>query len=128
MLMTAMLRTLTLGLVALVLLVPASAAQAQNAALGTWDVTTSSPQGDTQSVVEIRDDGGTLVAVGKSERGERPYDSVAVEGSQITLVVTISFSGTPMVITYTGRIDGNAMSGSADFGGMATGTWSASKK
>ena len=122
-----MLHTLRLCLVVLALLVPA-AAQAQNAALGTWDLLTSSPQGDTPSVVEIRDEGGTLVAIGKSARGERPYDSIAVDGARITLVVTISFNGTPMVITYTGRIDGNSMAGAADFGGMASGTWSASKK
>ena len=123
-----MLHSLRLALVALTFLVPTTVAQAQTAALGTWDVTTSSPQGDTESVVEIRDVDGKLVAIGNSARGERPYDSVSIDGTQITLMVTISFNGTPMVITYTGRVEGTTMSGAADFGGMASGTWSAVKK
>lgn len=123
-----MLHSFRLVLVALTLLVPAAVAHAQTSALGTWAVTTSSPQGDTQSVVEIREVDGKLVAVGKGANGERPYDSVSVTGTRIELVVTISFNGSPMVITYSGRVEGSTMSGEADFGGLASGTWSAAKK
>jgi hypothetical protein len=123
-----MLHSRRLVLVALTLLVLATVAQAQTAALGTWAVTTTSPQGDSQSVVEIREVDGKLVAIGKGASGERPYDSVSVDGARITLVVTISFNGTPMVITYSGRVEGTTMSGEADFGGMASGTWSAAKR
>ena len=48
-------------------------------------------------------------------------DSIAVEGNKITLVITISYNGTPMIITYNGKIDGAKMEGEADFGGLATG-------
>jgi len=40
-------------------------------------------------------------------------------------VLTISYNGSPMTITYTGKIDADKMEGEADFGGLATGTWSA---
>ena len=73
----------------------------------------------------MREEDGKLKAFGKSPQGERPYDSVNVEGSKITLVVTISYNGTPMVITYSGTIDKTKMGGEADYGGLATGTWSA---
>ena len=43
-------------------------------------------------------------------------------------MITINYNGTPLTITYRGQIDGKEMSGDADFGGMATGSWSASKK
>ena len=105
--------------------VSAAAAQAQNAAIGTWDLTTVSPVSETKSVLEIRKEGDKLVAVGKSAQGERPYDKVEIEGSNITLVITVAYEGSPMVITYTGKIDGAKIEGSADFGGLATGTWSA---
>jgi hypothetical protein len=105
--------------------VSAVAAHAQTTAIGTWDLTTVSPLSETKSVLEIRKEGDKLVAVGKSAQGERPYDKVAVEGANITLVVTISYEGSPMVITYTGKIDGAKIEGSADFGGLATGTFSA---
>ena len=120
--------TLRVAIATVVLLLSASAAHAQKAALGTWDLTTISPEGTFNSVMEVREEAGKLVAVGKSPQGERKYDSVAVEGSDITLVNTIDYNGSPMVITYTGKIDGAKIEGSADYGGLATGTFSAAKK
>ena len=110
---------------ALVLTVFASAAFAQKAGVGTWDFTTISPEGEFKSTLVIREEAGKLVAVGKSAQGERPYDSIAVEGDKITLVITIAYNGSPMTITYTGKATKEKMEGEADFGGLATGTWSA---
>lgn len=103
----------------------ASAVHAQNPAIGSWDFTTISPEGETKSTLVIREVEGQLKAFGKSPQGERPYDSIAVDGSKITLVITISYNGSPMIITYTGKVDTAKMEGEADFGGLATGTWSA---
>ena len=103
----------------------AASLQAQKAGVGTWTFTTISPEGETKSTLVISEDGGKLKAVAKSERGERPYDSIAVDGNKITLVLTISYNGSPMTITYNGSIDKEKMEGEADFGGLATGTWSA---
>ena len=114
--------------VALVVVAVSALARAENAAIGEWEFTTNSPEGTFVSQLEIRDEAGTLVAVGKSPRGERPYDSIAVDGNRIELVITITYNGTPLTITYRGQITGKEMSGDADFGGMATGSWSASKK
>lgn len=121
-----MIKSVRLVLLALAVLVFANSSFAQTTAIGTWNLTTVSPLSETKSVLEIRKEGDKLVAVGKNAQGgERPYDKVAVEGSDITLVVTISYEGNPMVITYTGKIDGGKIEGSADFGGLATGTFSA---
>jgi len=116
------------SIVALALVLTAGAVRAQSAAVGNWELTTSSPEGTFVSQLEIREEGGKLVAVGKSPRGERPYDSIAVDGSRIVLVITISYNGTPMTITYRGEIKAKEMSGDADYGGLATGTWSAAKQ
>jgi hypothetical protein len=100
-------------------------AYAQNKAVGTRDFTTVSPEGNFTSQLVVREEGGKLIAVGKNDRGERPYDSIDVKGNKITLVMTISYNGSPMTITYNGQIDEGSMGGDADFGGLATGTWSA---
>jgi hypothetical protein len=105
-----------------------AAVRAQSAAIGAWEFTTVSPEGTFVSQMEIREEGGKLVAVGKSSRGERPYDSIAVEGSRIVLVISISYNGMPLTITYRGEINGKEMSGDADYGGMATGSWSATRQ
>lgn len=103
----------------------ATAVHAQNPALGTWDFTTISPEGENKSMLVVREVEGQLKAFGKSPQGERPYDSIAVDGNKITLVITISYNGSPMIITYSGKIDETKMEGEADFGGLATGSWSA---
>jgi hypothetical protein len=120
--------TLRVAVATVALLMSASVLHAQKAALGTWDLTTVSPEGTFNSVMEVRQEGDKLVAVGKSPQGERAYDSVAVEGDNITLVITISYNGSPMTITYVGKIDGAKIEGSADYGGLATGTFSAARK
>ena len=119
---------LRIAVAAVAIVLTAAVGQAQTAALGTWDLTTISPEGEFKSVMEIRTEGDKLVAVGKSPQGERKYDSVAVEGSNLTMVITIDYNGSPMTITYVGKIDGPKIEGSADYGGLATGTFSAAKK
>jgi hypothetical protein len=118
-------RVIRFVVASLVALSITSPLHAQKAALGQWAFTTISPEGTTSSTLVISEDGGKLKAVAKGERGERPYDSIAVDGNKITLVLTISYNGSPMIITYNGTIDGPKMEGEADFGGLATGTWSA---
>lgn len=120
-----MMKSVRLILGTLAVLAFVNPAFAQTTAIGTWNLTTVSPLSETKSVLEIRKEGDKLVAVGKSAQGERPYDNVTVEGTSITLVITINYEGSPMVITYTGKIDGAKIDGTADFGGLATGTFSA---
>src|SRR4026209_477502 len=93
------------------------AASAQNAAIGSWDFTTISPEGEFKSTLVVREEEGKLKAFGKSPQGERPYDSVAVEGNKITLVITISYNGSPMTITYNGTIGQRKRGGGGECGG-----------
>jgi hypothetical protein len=119
--------TMPLRLAALVLFLASATvvARAQEAAIGEWDMTTVSPVGTSTSTLVITKDGEKIVAVGKSPNGERPYDSIKVDGKDITLVITIQYDGSPMTITYVGEISKDGMGGAADFGGLAQGTWSA---
>lgn len=100
-------------------------AHAQNAAVGTWAMTVQSPISETKSTLIIQEHGGALKAVVKGTQGERPLDRIEVAGDKITMVITISYEGSPMVITYTGTVEKGKMGGDADFGGLATGSWSA---
>ncbi len=95
---------------------------------GEWEMTTISPVGENTNTVEFKKDGEAVRAIAKSPQGERPYDSTSVEGSKITLVLTVDFQGQPMTITYMGTLADNQINGSADFGGLAQGTFSAKKK
>ena len=118
------------ALIVMLTLSAAAAARVQDPPdiVGSWALTTNSPQGDNVNTMVVTREGDTLKAVARSDRGERPYDSISVSGNSVTIVMTISFSGSPMTITYSGRVEGTSMTGDADFGGMAQGAWSAVKQ
>jgi hypothetical protein len=61
----------------------------------------------------------------KSPRGERPIESVAVTGSDISFVMKANVQGQDMVFTYKGKVEKDSMKGDVDFGGFASGTWAA---
>ena len=118
-------RFVVFGSAATILLVASMALAQSPSVVGSWDLVTKTPQGDMPSVLTIKQEGGKLAASGKSARGERSYDSVALTGSDIKLVMTIQFQGADMVLTYTGKVDKDGMKGEVDFGGLAQGEWSA---
>jgi hypothetical protein len=110
----------------LVLLTVVLSAAAQSASVaGSWDITIESPQGKRDSVLIIKQDGGKLTGAMKSPRGERPLDSVKLDGNEITFVMTANVQGQDMVFTYKGKVEKDSMKGDADFGGFASGSWSA---
>lgn len=110
----------------LAVLIAVSSAAAQGASVvGSWDVTIESPQGKRDAVLVIKKDGDKLTGAMKSPRGERPLDSVKLDGSEITFVMTANVQGQDMVFTYKGKVEKDSMKGDADFGGFASGLWSA---
>lgn len=118
-----------LGLTWLFLLLLAALPMAQApTVLGEWDLTTVSPVGENTNTVEFRKEGDAIKAFAKGNGGERAYDSTQVDGDKVTLVMTVDFQGQPMVITYQGTLSESSINGAADFGGMAQGTFSATRK
>jgi hypothetical protein len=111
-------------IVALLIGAPSQAAQGANV-VGSWDFTVESPNGKTTSVLVIKKDGDKLSGMSKGARGERTLESVSVAGNDITFVMKIKFQDQDMVITYKGKVEKDSMKGEADFGGLATGPWSA---
>jgi hypothetical protein len=115
--------------VVLGLLAAPAAQEGAEAVAGDWELTTLSPLGESTTNVTITKEGDGIKAVAKGAQGERAYDSAAIKGKDITLVITIDFEGSPMVITYNGTVsEGAAINGSADFGGLAEGSFTAKRK
>src|SRR4029434_5914874 len=92
---------------------------------GTWDFTLESPQGKNTFLFIVKKDEEKLSGVVKSPRGERPVDNFALTGNDLTFTLTIQFQGADMLIAYKGTVEKDSMTGTADFGGLAQGAWSA---
>src|SRR2546428_3528728 len=109
---------------ALVLAVSATA-QAPNVT-GDWDVTINSPQGARPAKASFKQEGEKLTGAMKRPGGDLPLEGT-VKGKEIKFKYTVKFQDQDLVITLAGNVDGDAMKGDADFGGLALGDWNAKR-
>jgi hypothetical protein len=115
-----------IGLLSVLLFVP-GLASAQTTVAGNWDVTINSPQGSNTSLVVFKQDGNKVSAVLKGRGGELPFDGGTLTGSDLKFSFTINTQGMELPITLTGKVEGDTMTGKADFGGFAEGDWTAKR-
>jgi hypothetical protein len=92
-----------------------------------WELTINSPQGTTTSTLAYTKEGEAIKGSLRSERGQLPMQGT-LKGNDITIKFTVKFQDNDLPITLTGKVDGAAMKGEADFGGLAQGDWMARRK
>ena len=94
---------------------------------GVWESTVESPQGTLVSTATYKQDGEVLTGTHVGQAGELPLKGT-VKGNVITYQITVDLGGQSLTITYSGKVDGDSISGTADFGGMGSGTWTVKRK
>jgi len=115
--------------IVVLLLVTASVFSAQEKldVKGAWTLTLETPQGSVPlnlsfAKVEGENISGTLSS---------PQGDIAVagtlKGAEINFAGSFEGNGRSLTITFTGKTTKDGMSGTADFGGMGTGNWSAKR-
>ena len=115
----------TIPMLTLVLFVTTVAAQSNNST-GTWDATLTSPQGTFNVQLLLKQDGEKVSGVVKGQRGEIPIEGT-LTGKDLKLKYTIKFQDNDMLITLSGTVDGASIKGSADYGGLAQGDFTAQR-
>jgi hypothetical protein len=115
-----------LTLLATLLFVP-GLAFAQTNVTGDWDVTIQSPQGTNTVVVTLKQDGEKVSGIFKGQQGELPFEGGTLTGNDLKFAFTVNLQGNSIIISLTGKVDGAAISGKADFGGFGEGDWSAKR-
>jgi hypothetical protein len=115
------LRTAALALFAMVLAAPASAADLT----GTWGLQVDLGAQKGAPTLELKQTGAALAGTYKGALGEAPLKGT-VTGDDFTL----DFSAGGAAVHYVGKVagDGHTMSGTADYGGQASGTFTGTKK
>jgi hypothetical protein len=94
---------------------------------GVWELTVEAPQGTMISTATYKQEGEKLTGTHVGQMGELPLAGT-VKGAEIAYTITIDAQGQQFTLTYTGKIDGDTIAGSVDFGGMGSTTWSAKRK
>jgi hypothetical protein len=92
---------------------------------GTWDATVQTSAGNGTPTFVLKQNGDQLSGTYTGTLGNAPVTGT-VKGSDVTLQFEVS--GTK--VTYIGKVDsgGMKMEGTCDYGGQASGTFTATKK
>ncbi len=111
--------------VAALLVAPHAAAQTD--ITGTWVVAVESPQGQSSIEASFKQTGEKLTG-----QVESPMGKIEFSGTMIKRDLLVSYSvpvqGSALEVKMTGVLDGEQLSGTIDFGGMAQAPWTAKRK
>src|SRR5262245_13609446 len=118
-----MIRAMLVASLALLLAAPAFA---QTSVTGDWDVSLTSPQGTNSVKVTLTQDGEKVKGLFKTQMGELPFEGT-LTGSDLKFSYILPFQGQMIEITMTGKVEGESITGTANFGGMAEGNWTAKR-
>jgi hypothetical protein len=94
---------------------------------GVWDVSIETPQGTRTMTSTFKQDGEKLTGTQAGEMGEYPLQGT-IKGTDLAFAIVIDMQGQQLTISYAGKVDGEAMSGTVEFGSFGSSTWTAKKK
>lgn len=121
-------RALGVFMVATAVFVSAPADGAAQADLsGMWDLTVMTDQGDQMLTINVVQDGQNLTATGSAGEFGQIEMTGTIDGSNVRFAWELDLQGTPLEIVFTGTFADGVMSGTADFGGLGQGDWTAKR-
>ena len=104
----------------------AGSASAQKTIAGDWDAVFNTPGGPQPLKLIFKVDGEKLTGTAKRSRGDVPLTGT-IKGEDITFAYTVDYNGNGITLTFTGKVKGDAMSGSVSFNDQASDEWSAKR-
>ncbi len=94
---------------------------------GDWAFTVQTDQGGGTPAITFKQDGEKLTGKYNGQLGAADLTGT-VKGSDVAFTFTIDVQGQQAPVSYKGTVEKNTMKGTLDIGGMATGTFTATKK
>ncbi len=82
---------------------------------GTWNLTMETPMGERSSVLTLSTAGGTLTGKQEAEGNTTDIADGSVSGNSLSWKVSIT-NPMPLTLTFSGTVDGNSLTGTADTG------------
>lgn len=107
-------------------LITAVSVAAQSSAAGEWDAAMNTPGGTRNFKIKLKVDGEKLTGEVGREGGSLPLTG-SVKGNDIQFSYTVNYNGNDLVLTMSGKVDGDTIKGTVSFGGMAEDEWSAKR-
>ncbi len=90
---------------------------------GTWDLVLKTPMGDRPVTVTLNSDGADLSGSFKSPQGEQTFDGGTTSGDEATWSTMFAGAMGEMKLDFVGKVDGDAIDGTVQFGSFGSGTF-----
>ena len=94
---------------------------------GKWEMTMQSPRGERTHTIEMKQNGEELTVISEGRNGETREAKGTVKENKIEWSMTRETPRGTFTMSYTGIIDGDTMSGEAEFGQMGNMEWTAKR-
>jgi hypothetical protein len=101
-------------------------ARAQTDMTGEWDISFNAPQGPQEFTMYVQQQGPRLTGRLTSEYGEFPLRG-SIDGNAFTINWSMPDGGRELDITFTGKVEGDNMTGTAKLGNRGTGQLSGTR-
>lgn len=119
-------RRLFIFVFTLVLVMTVIATAQTSPAAGEWDVAMNTPGGVRNFKAVLKVSGENLTGEIKRDADSLPLTGTA-KGKDVQFSYTVRYNDDKLVLTFTGKIDGDTMKGTVNFGGFAEDEWSAKR-
>ena len=93
---------------------------------GTWNMTFSTDGGDLPATLVLAQDGEAVTGELVSDQGTVEFEGT-IMGNELKWVIEVDAGGQFIEISMDGTVEGDEMTGTADFGGYGGGSWSATR-
>jgi len=100
---------------------------AQTNVTGLWTMTFSTDQGDLPATLSLEQDGEAVTGELISDQGVTAFEGT-IMGNMLKWEIEVDAGGAVFAISMEGTVDGDEMTGTADFGGYGGGAWSAKRE
>jgi hypothetical protein len=86
---------------------------------GNWNITMSTPMGDRQATLTLKNSGGTLTGTQAAEGNSTDIFDGTANGDDLFWKVSIT-SPMPLTLEFTGKVAGDSISGDMGIGPMGS--------
>jgi len=101
-------------------------ASAQKSVAGEWDAVFNTPGGPQPLKFIFKVDGEKLTGTAKRSRGDVALAGT-VKGDDIAFSYSVDYNGNSVTLYFTGKVKGDAISGTVSFNESASDEWSAKR-
>lgn len=94
---------------------------------GTWNLKMQTPMGERPMTVRLAEAGAVLTGALVGTAGESPLTGGSIDGAKVAWSAMFSSAMGEMKLDFAGAVDGDAISGTVQFGSFGSGTFSGAK-